>query len=106
MRDKDDKPQKEIADSFAKLNEEIRKANDPAFSVRHFRKIARLSRELAEHIRSGLEDMPWLESWWQEYRLEIGKPDVPTLYIAAKQLDVVADFYDWMADGVECPLQT
>lgn len=91
---------KEIAASFAQLSEHMREANDPALSVRHFRKIARLARELAIHIRIGLKDIPWLESWWQEYRLERGLHDRPTLYIFAKELDGIAKFYDWMADEV------
>jgi hypothetical protein len=68
--------------------------------ARHWRKLAKQSAKLAESIRYMLEEDPGWEHWWQQYRLENGHYDQPTLYMFAKQCDVMAQFFNYVADGL------
>jgi len=75
-------------------------STDSKLGARHYRRLAGYSAELADAIRNLLEVDPYAEHWWQQYRLEHGCVDQPTLYMLAKQADEMAKFFNYVADGL------
>jgi hypothetical protein len=91
--------ERELNSKIKELYQQI-ESTGSEFNARYYRKVARLAAKLAESIRNLIEDDPYWEHWWQQCRLERGCPDEPTLYVFAQQMDKLAEFFNYVADGL------
>ena len=87
---------KELSLYIKKIKEHIEAGKEP--SIAKFRETARACRALSKAIRKALEMDPGLEHWWQQERLANGWHDSPTLYLLAKQTDVIGEYFKRLAD--------